>query len=52
MHLTDIMIESEGFTSGTSPQNDFKHALLGIDELYLSLVNPSGKNLELEMTVL
>lgn len=52
MHVTDIMIESENFTSCTPQLADFKHALSDIDELYLSLVkSPSEMDFELEMTV-
>jgi hypothetical protein len=52
MHLTGMMIESENFTTITSPTTDFKHTFEGIDELYISLVNPSGTHFKLEVTVM
>jgi hypothetical protein len=52
MHITDIMTQSENFTTLTSPITDFKHTFEGIDELYITLVNPSGTHFELEVTVM
>ena len=52
MHVSDIMTESDNFTSCKSSNPDFSQSLSDFDELYLSLVkSPSGATFELELTV-